>query len=161
MALVTFFSVLERPGKNRNGGSQQPPLVRRGLGAKYNCMGSIHHSVCTCWAIPLEIHIPLLKILEKSTTGGRGIKNQKKKKQTNIHTQTSKQTNNPTQQTNKQTNKHTFFEVLDQVYHKGSKHFISKCQRSLSTWYSLPLWELLLKSSTGGVEFQWSCSLQH
>ena len=31
MPLVTFFSFLERPGKNRKGGLQQSPLVRRGL----------------------------------------------------------------------------------------------------------------------------------
>ena len=31
MPLVTFFSVLERPGKNRNWGCNNPPLVRRGL----------------------------------------------------------------------------------------------------------------------------------
>ena len=31
MPLVTFFSVLERPGKNFKGGLQRPPLVRRGL----------------------------------------------------------------------------------------------------------------------------------
>ena len=31
MPLVTFFNVLERPGKNRKGGLQQTPLVRRGL----------------------------------------------------------------------------------------------------------------------------------
>ena len=31
MPLVTFFSVLELPEKNRKGGLQQPPLVRRGL----------------------------------------------------------------------------------------------------------------------------------
>ena len=27
MPLVTFFSVLERPGKNRKGGLQQPPWL--------------------------------------------------------------------------------------------------------------------------------------
>ena len=32
MPLVTFFSVLELPEKNRKGGCKsQPPLVRRGL----------------------------------------------------------------------------------------------------------------------------------
>ena len=31
MPLVTFFSVLELPEKNRKGGLQQSPLVRRGL----------------------------------------------------------------------------------------------------------------------------------
>ena len=31
MPLVTFFIVLERPGKKRKGGLQQHPLVRRGL----------------------------------------------------------------------------------------------------------------------------------
>ena len=31
MPLVTFFSVLELPEKNRKGGCNKPPLVRRGL----------------------------------------------------------------------------------------------------------------------------------
>ena len=31
MPLVTFFSVLERPGKNRKGSCNNPPLVRRGI----------------------------------------------------------------------------------------------------------------------------------
>ena len=31
LPLVTFFRVLERPGKNRKGVLRQPPLVRRGL----------------------------------------------------------------------------------------------------------------------------------
>ena len=31
MPLVTFFSILERLGKNRKGGSNHPPFVRRGL----------------------------------------------------------------------------------------------------------------------------------
>ena len=31
MPLVTFFSVLEQPGKNRKGVVTTPPLVRRGL----------------------------------------------------------------------------------------------------------------------------------
>ena len=31
MPLVTFFSVLELPEKNRKGGCNNPPLVRRGL----------------------------------------------------------------------------------------------------------------------------------
>ena len=31
MPLVTFFSILERPGKNRKGVCNNPPLVRRGL----------------------------------------------------------------------------------------------------------------------------------
>ena len=33
MPLVTFFSVLELPEKNRKGGCNNPPLVRRGLNA--------------------------------------------------------------------------------------------------------------------------------
>ena len=37
MPLVTFFSVLELPEKNRKAGLQQrpPPLVRRGLKLKF------------------------------------------------------------------------------------------------------------------------------
>ena len=41
--LVTFFSVLERPGKNRKGVATTP-LVRRGLNICYSCPIQHHNS---------------------------------------------------------------------------------------------------------------------
>ena len=45
MPLITFFSVLERPGKNLKG-VQQPPLVRRGVEiAKFEFKVTVHYNL--------------------------------------------------------------------------------------------------------------------
>ena len=53
--LVTFFSVLERPGKKTVRGLQQPPLVRRGLSTiclitQYFTLNIniLHFGLCVC-----------------------------------------------------------------------------------------------------------------
>ena len=52
MPLVTFFSVLERPGKNHKGVATTPPLFRRGLTKRFHeLFRTKFNKLTACWFI--------------------------------------------------------------------------------------------------------------